>query len=251
MRISAKETLIWSRGCVVPLNADLLEAVRETLILGRYSLFLGAGVNEGGKLRSGAKLPLGDDLRQQLVKLKNIKPSSSLARAYAQLSQSEKDQYLTDDFSNCSPGAALLKLPLFFWRRIYTLNIDDALEAAYGKSDQLQSPVPKTHASAYVEASDINSVQIAHIHGWSQQPDDGYIFSLAEYSRSMGPGNPWVNVLAHTIATEPFIIAGTSLEEPDLEYFLSCTRFRRHRVRCFMEQEVRHGEKAVYPGVQA
>jgi hypothetical protein len=33
--------------------------------------------------------------------------------------------------------------------------------------------------------------------------------------------------------------------------FLSCTRFRRHQVRCFMEQEVRHGEKAVYAGVQA
>jgi len=32
---------------------------------------------------------------------------------------------------------------------------------------------------------------------------------------------------------------------------MSCTRFRRHRVRCFMEQEVRHGEKAVYAGVQA
>jgi Histidine kinase-, DNA gyrase B-, and HSP90-like ATPase len=32
---------------------------------------------------------------------------------------------------------------------------------------------------------------------------------------------------------------------------LSCTRFRRHRVRCFMEQEVCHGETAVYPGVQA
>ena len=32
---------------------------------------------------------------------------------------------------------------------------------------------------------------------------------------------------------------------------LSCTRFRRHRVRCFMEQEVCHGEKAVYAGVQA
>jgi hypothetical protein len=34
-------------------------------------------------------------------------------------------------------------------------------------------------------------------------------------------------------------------------YDLSCTRFRRHQVRCFMEQEVRHGEKAVYAGVQA
>ena len=32
---------------------------------------------------------------------------------------------------------------------------------------------------------------------------------------------------------------------------VSCTRFRRHRVRCFMEQEVCHGETAVYAGVQA
>jgi ABC transporter substrate binding protein len=32
---------------------------------------------------------------------------------------------------------------------------------------------------------------------------------------------------------------------------MSCTRFRRHQVRCFMEQEVRYGEKAVYAGVQA
>jgi hypothetical protein len=32
---------------------------------------------------------------------------------------------------------------------------------------------------------------------------------------------------------------------------MSCTRFRRHRARCFMEREVRHGEKAVYTGVQA
>ncbi len=32
---------------------------------------------------------------------------------------------------------------------------------------------------------------------------------------------------------------------------LSCTRFRRHQVRCFMEQEVRHGETEVYAGVQA
>jgi hypothetical protein len=32
---------------------------------------------------------------------------------------------------------------------------------------------------------------------------------------------------------------------------MSCTRFRRHQVRCFMEREVRHGAKAVYTGVQA
>jgi len=35
------------------------------------------------------------------------------------------------------------------------------------------------------------------------------------------------------------------------EKTMSCTRFRRHQVRCFMEREVRHGAKAVYTGVQA
>jgi hypothetical protein len=32
---------------------------------------------------------------------------------------------------------------------------------------------------------------------------------------------------------------------------LSCTRFRRHQVRCFMEQEVGHGETEVHARVQA
>jgi hypothetical protein len=45
--------------------------------------------------------------------------------------------------------------------------------------------------------------------------------------------------------TESIVGSGRKLDK------LSCTRFRRHRVRCFMEQEVRHGEKAVYAGVQA
>jgi hypothetical protein len=41
------------------------------------------------------------------------------------------------------------------------------------------------------------------------------------------------------------------LDVRDIVSTLSCTRFRRHRVRCFMEQEVCHGETSVYPGVQA
>src|SRR4051794_34090081 len=33
--------------------------------------------------------------------------------------------------------------------------------------------------------------------------------------------------------------------------WLSCTRFRRHQVRCFMEQEVGHGATEVHARVQA
>ena len=35
------------------------------------------------------------------------------------------------------------------------------------------------------------------------------------------------------------------------EYEVSCTRFRRHQVRCFMEPEVCHGETEVHARVQA
>ena len=122
------------------------------------------------------------------------------------------------------------------WRRIFTLNIDDAVEAAYEKVKGHQVPDPKTHRAPYTEASDINSVQVVHIHGWTRHPEDGYIFSLADYATAMGPSSPWTTVLAHTLATEPFIVAGTSLEEPDLEYFLSGRRrtlYEKIEVRLF------------------
>ena len=37
----------------------------------------------------------------------------------------------------------------------------------------------------------------------------------------MRTNNPWMHMLSEILATEPFIIAGTSLNEPDLEYYLS------------------------------
>src|ERR1700674_1857867 len=52
--------------------------------------------------------------------------------------------------------------------------------------------------------------------------------------------------------TMRILIVQSKASYPDLSYArMSCTRFRRHRVRCFMEQEVHHGETAVYAGVQA
>lgn len=150
--------------------------MRGTLIAGGYSLLLGAGASIGSENNKG-DLPLGDKLRQQLVALKHLKPNSSLARAYGSLSQGEIDTHITDRFANCKPGPGLLRIPAFNWRRIYTLNIDDALEAAYSVSPGHQSPTPLTHQSQFAEATDVDSIQIVHIHGWAARPEDGYVFS--------------------------------------------------------------------------
>ncbi|WP_316195674.1 MULTISPECIES: SIR2 family protein [unclassified Bradyrhizobium] len=166
-------------------------------------------------------LPGGDTLRKELVKMKNLRASSSLARAYAQLSEDEIEEKLTERFSNCTAGETCKRLTTFIWSRIYTLNIDDALENAYTVNGSQQIIESLTHKSPYVNSDDVNLLKIIHVHGWARKPGDGYVFSLADYANSMGPGSAWINVLAQTIATQPFIIAGTSLEEPDLEYFLA------------------------------
>jgi len=68
---------------------------------------------------------------------------------------------------------------------------------------------------------------------------------------------PEETIVAESIEAAAFGLDGAIFTaEPDPEtnfklFGLSCTRFRRHQVRCFMEQEVRHGEKTVYTGVQA
>ena len=62
---------------------------------------------------------------------------------------------------------------------------------------------------------------IVHLHGWAREPEHGYIFDLSEYANSIARNNIWAHVLAELIRTEPFIVLGTSLEEPDLAFFMS------------------------------
>jgi hypothetical protein len=207
------------RGLLMPIAAELLKTIESTLFAGGYSLLLGAGVSRDSRNAKGA-VPTGEELRQDLIELKQLKRTSSLARAYGSLTLGEVDTYVTDRLVNCTPGPTLLPIPQFNWRRIFTFNIDDALEASYAHNRGHQEPIPLTHRSEFREAFDIDSIQIIHTHGWAQKPEDGYIFSLSEYAGTMGPSNAWTSILAHTIASEPFIIAGTGLEEPDLEYFL-------------------------------
>jgi hypothetical protein len=169
------------------LSPDTIEAVKESLLAGSYSLLLGAGVSRDAKDRLGEPLPLGDELRSKLVALKKIRATSSLARAYAQLTADEVQSYIADPFSGCSSGPTAQKLTEFVWKRVYTLNVDDSLEHAYTNSASKQRCTPLTHKDTYRHPDNPGTVQIVHVHGSANRPDDGYVFSLAEYTGGMGP----------------------------------------------------------------
>ena len=192
-----------------------------SLKAGEYSLLLGAAASLGSKNAAGQDIPLADDYRVELCKLKGAKTSHALQRVYQTLDEHEVAQHVTARFSGCRPGPVLKTIPSFIWRRIYTLNIDDALEAAYAEGDPYQTLVTRNYRDRYEEGSSRAEIPLIHLHGYVQKPDDGYVFSREAYLNIIKTANPWMVVLSQSLSVDPFIIMGSSLDEVDLDFFLS------------------------------
>jgi hypothetical protein len=200
---------------------EQLDRLSVSLRAGEYNLLLGAAASLGSTNANGVDLPLGDAYRRELCILKGAKDSHSLQRIYQTLDADEVAKHVTQRFSGCNPGPVLRAIPAFIWKRIFTLNIDDALEAAYVGGDPYQLPEVRNYRDSYEDVRDRSRVPIVHLHGYSQQPSEGYIFSREAYLQIIKSANPWMVVLSQLIASEPFIILGSSLDEVDLDYFMS------------------------------
>lgn len=203
------------------MTPEQLDRAAISLKAGEYNLLLGAAASLGSKNAAKADLPLGDAFRLELCALKSAKTTHSLQRIYQTLDAKEVEEHVTARFSGCIPGPALRRIPTFIWRRIFTLNIDDALEAAYAAGDSYQIPSLKHFRDTYEDVRDRSEVPIIHLHGFTQRSNDGYIFSREAYLQIIKSSNPWMVVLSQLMASEPFIIMGSSLDEVDLDYFLS------------------------------
>lgn len=202
------------------LEVQKLSAISASIRAAEYNLFLGAGASLDSRNKLGP-LPNGTTFKDTLCKLTGARNSSSLQRIFSNLDPAQIEKYVTARFAKCEPGATALFVPQFLWRRIFTINIDDCLEAAYKKIGGLQRRKSYHFKDTFEEQRTLEQVQIIHLHGWAEQPDRGYVFARSEYARVMSETNAWMTVLAELMPVEPFIIAGTSLDEIDLEYYLA------------------------------
>lgn len=203
------------------LTDDQTERLIRDIRTGRYSLLLGAGASFGGKNKQGIALPLGGSYAAELADLKKVPTTTPLQRVFALLNDAERQTLVIDRFTGCTPSAALEAIPTFIWKRIFSLNIDDALQAAYANPRRLQDFVTRNYRDAFEEAAGRASVPLIHIHGWVGKANEGFIFSRDEYLRQLRHINPWMVLLAESLAIDPFAIMGTALDEFDLEYYLS------------------------------
>jgi hypothetical protein len=97
---------------------------------------------------------------------------------------------------------------------------DTLLENLF-KGGGKQALVPLNFSAAFEPTPDRREVQAIHLHGSALWPDEGFVFAATDYVKVMSNLNPWMHLLSEILATEPFIIAGTSLNEIDLEFYLS------------------------------
>jgi hypothetical protein len=200
---------------------EQMDRLAISLKAGEYNLLLGAAASLGSRGGDNHPLPLADDLRVHLCNLVGAKSSHPLQRVYQSLDSDQVEREITGRFSGCKAGPALTGLTGFIWKRVFTLNVDDAFEDAYASGDPYQRLIVRNYRDAFEETRDSASLPVVHLHGFAQRPQDGYVFSRDAYIDMVKTINPWMVVLSQIMASEPFMIIGSSLDEPDLDYFLS------------------------------
>lgn len=204
------------------LNHEHLSQLRASLFAGHYNLLLGSGVSIDSTGTGKKPLQAASDLTAALCDLKKVSARTPLSRVSLLLTPEETEQYLTIPFSNCKPGETVKRITGFVWKSIFTFNIDDALEAAYeSTSRRRQRAESVNYDENYRTTSNRGHVPIVHLHGFVREPEKKYVFSVSEYARVTRGLNPWMHVLSELLASEPFIVAGTSLNESDLDYYLT------------------------------
>ena len=166
------------------------DSIAASLKAGQYNLLLGSGISRDSLNKHGL-LPSGETLRAELCRLKGARENSPLQRVYATLTFSEIREHIIERFLDCTPGPSVVKLTRFLWRRIFTFNIDDALEKAYEAHDSLQTSTTFNFGDDYSEVTSLAEVPIIHLHGCVQHADKGFVFSRDEYVRQTTAINPW------------------------------------------------------------
>ena len=205
------------------LDEKQLAQTRDSLWNRQYYLFTGSGVSIDSIGPMG-NLNSASILRDKLCDLHGISKNRSLQQAYGLLDPDGVQVHITEPYHCKEPGPSVTKLASYPWQRVYTLNVDNCLELATRRlppgPGQNIEPEIKHFIDDFSELSPLNVQSIIHLHGIVDRPNDGYVFSHSEYAKLIARPNAWMLTLSQLIRSEPFIVAGTTLDEFDFTYYV-------------------------------
>lgn len=215
------------------MNENLKCAIEE----GRVMLLLGAGCSLSSKNKFKNNVISSNDLAKKLAGEANFNYSGeSLPKVYAAVKAILGDRLkiiLENEFRNCIPSKEYNRLALYTFARIYTLNIDDALENALSRNSQQTIYIQGTQDKIKMRDQLYQDLDYVKLNGDVKNLKSGVIFSPQEY----GKGDSfWYEELASDFHNYIFIFIGTQLDEPlfyhHIERFQSKHSSKNQRSYC-------------------
>ncbi len=227
----------WRSGRVAHLerkrmDQKTIDEVRRILEAEPPMLFLGAGFSVGASNLHG-DIPLGEGLKreifEQFIEGKATEDEKKEVEQYElqdvcqyvddSLKQyAELRDFLVERLSDVKPADFHYIVSRYPWKKIYTVNIDDLVEAVYRKNKE--KLLVQNQMSQKKKTDE--ELEYVKLHGCVNGPREDLVFSRKEYSNLIsGRMNFKLNDLAHDIQKENFLFIGASLDEADIDSYVT------------------------------
>jgi hypothetical protein len=185
---------------------------------GNVVLLLGAGTSATSINAQGQKVKLGKALAGELAEMAGFPYAGEdlpdVVQAINQrISDVQLHQLFRTEFTRIVPAAELNELFQYSWRRLYTWNIDDAIENVRSPI-QLRRYYNGMSDSVAIDEG-IEYLHVIHLHGEAAKPEHGFIFSPSEYNRRLNADrHDWYRQAASDYAAHIPVFIGSTLKEP-------------------------------------
>ncbi|OED62385.1 cold-shock protein [Vibrio splendidus ZS-139] len=211
------------------------EHIKQSLLRGRLVLLLGAGASYGSKTSSGSNIPLGAETAKILAgKIGELNCEDPLSDVYNVVKDTLGEYQLHKEmeslFKHVTPTnnyIEVLKYPFF---RIYSLNIDDAMEKASYHHHNLKFNVRLRNDKITEPDQLFQTVDYIKLNGDINRVEDGFIFSAQEYAKGSATPPLWYEEVARDFTKYTFIFIGTELNEPLFHHMVESYCAKSHSV---------------------
>ncbi|WP_273837960.1 SIR2 family protein [Providencia rettgeri] len=196
------------------------ESIKNAIMKGKCIILLGAGASVTSKNRYGNTPPIGNQLAIELASEAGISidDEDSLPDIYeaalSEIGTQRIAEFLSRHFSGCAPSNDYLSLVKFPFPRIYTFNIDDAMENAAIKQENYNFKVMRRNDRIEDFDQLFLNTNLIKLNGDIKTPKEGFIFSPTEYGQGSATEPLWYGELARDFHRYTFLFIGTKLKEP-------------------------------------
>ncbi|HEY8084123.1 MAG TPA: SIR2 family protein [Methylophilaceae bacterium] len=204
------------------INSDDETYLRKSVFEGEAVLIIGAGASVSSLNPKGEPVKASNQLAKLLAESAGLPYNDETltdvlgATRGVILSDAKLNNILSAEYKGVKPSNELQDLFKFTWRRIYTWNIDDSIEACNRHFTQIRRYYSGMIDKA-VEFDSLSTLDIVHLHGEIRKPEHKFILSEAEYAAAIkSEKHYWYQRLAQDYLTQCPIFIGSQLAEPIL-----------------------------------